>query len=159
MARNVAEALKRLDPDGAALYERNTAAFVERLNQLADDLAAVGKAAAHARVVTQHNAFDYLARDMGLEVVGVVQEEPGQAPSAAEMLALVKRIRETGARAVFTEPQYAADVAKAVAREAGAKLVEVDPVATGPEQAAPDYYVKTMQRNIETLRRGLGGSP
>jgi ABC-type nitrate/sulfonate/bicarbonate transport system permease component len=41
------------------------------------------------RIVTEHEVFDYLARDGGLEIVAVVEEHPGQDPSAAGMVRLI----------------------------------------------------------------------
>ena len=157
LARNLADALKRLDPDGAQLYDRNAQAFSARLTALAGEFARLGRTIGCRRVVAQHDVFEFLAQDMGMEVVGVVQRHPGENPSAAEMLALVKRIRATGAQAVFIEPQYAADVATTVAREARVPVVALDPLATGPDEAPPDYYETVMRRNLDALRKTLGG--
>lgn len=156
MVRAIAAGLAAADPAGAGVYTRNAGACAARLEALADEFAALGRALANRRVVTQHAVFDYLARDMGLEIVGVVQAHPGQDPSAAEMLRLVKTIRERGAGAVFTEPQYPARVAQAVAREAGIPLAELDPVASGPPDAPLDHYERAMRKNLETLRATLG---
>ena len=119
-------------------------------------MAEAGKGIANNRLVTQHGVFDYLARDMGLEVVAVVQAHAGQNPSAAEMLEIVATIREQKAGAIFTEPQYPEAIGKTIAREAGIVSARLDPVATGPEQAPLDYYEQVMQSNLQTLEKILG---
>jgi ABC-type Zn uptake system ZnuABC Zn-binding protein ZnuA len=86
----------------------------------------------------------------------VIEETPGQEPSAARMLALVQKIKASGAGAVFTEPQYPAKVGATIAREAGIPVAELDPVASGPEGAPLDYYETAMKKNIETLKKTLG---
>jgi ABC-type Zn uptake system ZnuABC Zn-binding protein ZnuA len=156
MARTIAAGLSKADPDGAALYRKNAEAFAIRLEALAAAFRAAGKTLRNNRIVTQHGVFDYLARDTGLEIVAVVQAHGGQEPSAGEMLRVVERIRERKAGAVFTEPQYPAKTGETLARETGIAAAVLDPVATGPEDAGPEYYEAAMKANLETLQRILG---
>ncbi|MDD5679477.1 MAG: zinc ABC transporter substrate-binding protein [Kiritimatiellae bacterium] len=156
LAGTIAAGLARVDPDGAELYKKNAAAYVERMNKLAQEFAALGKTLKNNRIVTQHGVFDYLARDTGLEIVAVVQAHAGQEPSAAEMLDIVKTVRANKAGAVFTEPQYPAKVGGTLAKETGIPCAVLDPVATGPENAPPDYYETIMRKNMEVLRAVLG---
>lgn len=152
----IAAGLARIDPAGAILYERNARAYALRLNRLADEFSALGRRLANNRIVTQHGVFDYLARDMGLNVVAVVSAHAGQEPSAAQMLGIVRTIRRTRAGAVFTEPQYPARIAQTIAREAGIPAAVLDPAANGPANAGPDYYETVMRRNLATLKETLG---
>jgi ABC-type Zn uptake system ZnuABC Zn-binding protein ZnuA len=156
LATNIASALATVHPAGAARYTANAQAYSQRLNRLADELAALGKRLRNNRIVTQHGVFDYLARDMGVEVVAVVQAHAGQEPSAAEILEIVATIRAKHARAIFTEPQYPEAIGTTIAREANIATARLDPVATGPEQAPLDYYEQVMRTNLNTLDHTLG---
>lgn len=158
IALNVAAGLSKADPEGADLYSRNAQAYAERLNALADEMAALGQTLKNNRIVEPHGVFDYLARDMGLEVVAVLRPH-GQEPSAAEMLELVREIRAERAGAIFTEPQYPAKIGAALARETGLPTAALDPVATGPDAAPLDYYETAMRQNMEVLRATLGVAP
>ena len=158
IALNVAGGLSKADPDGAGTYVRNAQAYAARLNALADELAALGRTLKNNRIVEPHGVFDYLARDMGLEIAAVLRPH-GQEPSAAEMLELVREIRAKQAGAIFTEPQYPAKVGAALARETGLPTATLDPVATGPDEAPLDYYETAMRKNMEVLRAVLGVQP
>ena len=158
IALNVAAGLSKADPEGAGVYFRNAQAYADRLNALADEMAALGRALKNNRIVEPHGVFDYLARDMGLEVVAVLRPH-GQEPSAAEMLELVRTLRAKQAGAIFTEPQYPAKVGAALARETGLPTATLDPVATGPDEAPLDYYETAMRKNVEVLRAVLGVHP
>ena len=158
IALNVAAGLSKADPEGAGVYFRNAQAYADRLNALADEMAALGRTLKNNRIVEPHGVFDYLARDMGLEVVAVLRPH-GQEPSAAEMLELVRTLRAKQAGAIFTEPQYPAKVGAALARETGLPTATLDPVATGPDEAPLDYYETAMRQNMETLRATLGVQP
>jgi zinc transport system substrate-binding protein len=156
MAATIAAELAQADPENAALYAANAKAFADKMEKLADDFAAAARTFADKKIVTEHAVFDYLARDAGLDIVAVVEESPGQEPSAFQMLDIIKTIKASGATAVFTEPQYSAKVAQTIAKEAGVKVASLDPVAGGPEGAALDYYEQTMRANLETLKKVLG---
>jgi zinc transport system substrate-binding protein len=156
LAMNIAAGLSGIDPAGARIYTENARAYAEKMNRLADEFAALGKQLANNRIVTQHGVFDYLARDMGLEVVAVVQAHAGQEPSASEMLAIVKTIRQEKAGAIFTEPQYPEKIGRTIAAETGIATATLDPVATGPEAAPLDYYETCMRQNHAIIGEALG---
>ncbi len=152
---NIAEGLAAADLAGADVYRRNGRAYADSMTRLADDMEALGRRLRNTAIVEPHGVFDYLARDMGLEIVAVMQPH-GQEPSAAEMLAIVDRIREKKAGAIFTEPQYSDKAGRKLAAETGIPVAMLDPVASGPEDAPLDYYESVMRRNMKTLENVLG---
>ena len=158
LALNIAAGLSKTDPEGEPVYSENAKAYADKLNALADEMAAQVKTLKNNRIVQPHGVFDYLARDIGLEVVAVTQPH-GQEPSAAEMLELLATIRSKNAGAVFTEPQYSPKVGQTLAKEAGIPTAVLDPVASGPNDSPLDYYESVMRRNLETLRATLGVNP
>jgi len=158
LAQNIAVQLGHIDPTGANLYATNAQAYAQRMNRLADDFAILGKRLKTNKIVTQHGVFDYLARDMGLNIVAVVQAHAGQAPSASEMLQIVATVKQEKAGALFTEPQYPNGVGKTIAKEAGIAAATLDPVANGPEQAPLDYFEQVMRTNLATLEKTLGSN-
>jgi len=155
LALNIAAGLGRVDAEGAALYLRNAQTYAEKMNKLADELAALGKRLANNRIVQPHGIFDYLARDAGLEIVGVMQAH-GQEPSAAEMTDLARVILEKKAGAIFTEPQYPEKVGRTLARETKVSVAMLDPAATGPEDAPLDHFESVMRKNMKILEATLG---
>lgn len=155
LAGNIAAGLSKADPEGAGIYFKNATAYAAAMNALADEMAAAVKTRRNNRIVQSHGIFDYLARDIGLEIVAVTQPH-GQEPSAAEMLNLVETIREKKAGAIFTEPQYSPKVGQTLARESGIPSAVLDPVASGPDNAPLDYYEQVMRKNVETIQVTLG---
>lgn len=157
LAMNVVAELSKIDPNGADTYFKNARAYAETINKLADDMAALGKRLKNNRIVQPHGVFDYMARDVGLEIIAVMQAH-GQEPSASEMLQLVKTIKDKRAGAIFTEPQYPEKAGKALSKETGIPVAMLDPVATGPGNAPLDYYETVMRQNMKTLESTLGGN-
>lgn len=152
----IVDALSALDPDGAAAFEANGSAFAQRVREL--DSANVAKIetipAADRKLVTFHDAFPYFARHYGFELVGVIVENVGQEPTAAELADLVDRVRDAGAKAVFSEAQFSPTLAEALADEAGVQVVTTlynDTV--GPPPA--DTYLKMMEWNVDEIVKAL----
>ena len=151
--REIEMALSAARPPGAASFRRNADAYVSRLSALAAEFDAAAKVFRRRNIVTFHNVFAYLARDIGVTVVGEIETAPGQEPSAGEIRKLSRTIRERKVPAVFTEPQYSRKLADALAMEAGVPVRVLDPVATG--SPALTAYEDGMRRNLSTLKEAL----
>jgi len=151
--REIESALSAAKPADAEVFRRNADAYVSRLSVLAAELEDAAKTFRRRNIVTFHNVFDYLARDLGLTVVGEIETAPGQGPSAGEIRDLARTIRERKVPAVFSEPQYPPKLAEALAREAGVPVRVLDPVATG--SPTPTAYEDAMRRNLSTLKEAL----
>ena len=151
--REIEKALSTARPASAGAFRRNADAYVSRLSALAEEFEAAAKTFRRRNIVTSHNVFDYLARDLGLTVVGEIETAPGQEPSAGEIRTLSRTIRERKVPAVFSEPQYSPKLAEALAKEAGVPVRVLDPVSTG--SPAPTAYEDAMRRNLSTLKEAL----
>ena len=73
--------------------------------------------------MTFHDAFPYFARHFGFELVGVILANVGQEPTAAELAALVDKVKAAGVKAVFSEAQFSPKLAQTLADEAGVTQV------------------------------------
>lgn len=153
--RAIEAALAQASPANAAVFRKNADAYAARLGALAAEFEAAARRFQNRRIVTFHDAFDYLAQDAGLSIVARIEETPSQAPSAREVARLIRLVQESGAAAVFAEPQYPARIAETIACEAGVPVRVLDPVATGPAEL--DTYERIMRANLRTLVAALGG--
>ena len=156
MTRSITAQLAEMDPANAASYWNRGENYARVLDILADEFAERGRHLKNTKIVTQHGIFDYLARDMGLEVIAVIQAHETQMPSAADMMHLATVIKEQNAGALFTEPQYSDRIAAMLSHETGVPTAKLDPVATGPAVAPLDYCETTMRTNLRTLEKILG---
>lgn len=151
---NIAEGLARADPPHAEAYRRNAKAYVTELEGLRTRMHDALEDAKSRNIVTFHEAFPYFAKEFGLNIVAVVEREPGSEPSAREMAETIETVRRAGVTALFAEPQYPVKAAEAIARETGARVYMLDPAVTGPME--PDAYLRIMERNLEVLKHALG---
>jgi ABC-type Zn uptake system ZnuABC Zn-binding protein ZnuA len=152
--RAIEKALSEASPTNAPVFRRNADSYAAKLSALAGEFEAAAGRIGSRNVVTYHNVFDYLARDLGLTIVGEIEETPGQEPSAGEVRKLIRVIREKRAAAVFREPQYSKRLAEVIAGEAGVPVRTLDPVSTGSTE--PSTYEDVMRRNLRTILEALG---
>ncbi len=152
---NITEGLAKLDPKNSDQFNKNSREYIERLKSLKDKMHEALKDIKTKDIVTFHEAFPYFAQEFGLNIVSVVEREPGSEPSAGELAATIKAINESKTKVLFAEPQYSQKAAESIASQTGAKVYILDPVVTGPNNATHDSYEKTMEENLEVLIEAL----
>ena len=156
IALNIATALAAEIPSDASLFIGNGEKYKEKMDALAEKISDAGRRTLNKRIVAQHDIFDYMARDMGLTVTGLIQTHSGLDPSPSQVISLIKEITEKNAGAIFIEPQYSAKLGQTIAKETHIPIIEIDPAASGPENAGLDFFETTMNRNIKIIMETLG---
>ncbi|EKX98875.1 metal ABC transporter substrate-binding protein [Selenomonas sp. oral taxon 138] len=154
--RNIADQLKEADPAHADKYEKNAAAYIEKLTALKNEMHVALDNVPHKDIVTFHEAFPYFAKEFNLNIIGVVEREPGTEPTPTELQETIEQVNALPTKVLFTEPQYSPAAAETIARETGAKIYTLDPVVTGEATpAAKDAYIDTMKKNMKVLQEAL----
>ena len=144
------------DPAHEKQYRDNAMAYVEKLMNLREEMHGELDNLPHKDIVTFHEAFPYLAKEFKLNIVSVVEREPGTEPSPKELEELIAQVKALPVKVLFAEPQYSPVAAETIARETGAKLYQLDPVVTGEAKPeAKDAYLNTMRENMKVLKEAL----
>ena len=151
--QNIGSQLAKLDSTHATSYQRNTSAYVAKLQQLQGGMHQALDGVPHRQIVTFHEAFPYFAQEFGLQIAAVVEQEPGAEPSPKELQQTIAIVKSVGVKALFVEPQYSARTAETIARETGAKVYTLDPVVTG--DGSLDSYLNIMKENLQVLLEAL----
>lgn len=160
--RTLAVKLGREDPDRAEAYKANAEAYAQRLEALAARMEAAALTFKNRNIVTGHASFDYLARDLDLNIVATLRVIPGETGSATEMARVIDAVRAHNAAAIFWEPPFGDKLAEAVARETGRPVYPLNPFNTDaglPDPRTPEdkrrMYEDVMEKNLSTLQRAL----
>jgi zinc transport system substrate-binding protein len=126
-AGDLAAALARVDPAGAAGYRERLAAVHRRIDEVDREVAALLDGLPRRRFLVYHPAWGAFAEHYGLEQVAI--ERHGKEPSARELAARVDEARAEGVGTVFVQRGFAERPARVVAAELGARVVPLDPLA------------------------------
>jgi ABC-type Zn uptake system ZnuABC Zn-binding protein ZnuA len=149
--------LSKVDAANSGQYADRSKAFLAQLDELdAWIQAEVAKIPPRRRkLVTFHDAFPYFAKRYGFTLQGVVVASPGKEPSARQLTALARRIKQAEVPAVFAESQFNPKVMKVLAKEAGVKVVTNlynDTLSEGPEA---NTYVAMMKHDVSEIVNAL----
>ncbi|MDR1872478.1 MAG: zinc ABC transporter substrate-binding protein [Deltaproteobacteria bacterium] len=151
MAKNIADGLAKIDPEGAAHYQDRRTAFQADMDYLNDFIAAFSRSRQGYKLIASHDFMDYLAQDLGLVILADIEPAPETAPSAFRLAALAALAKEEGVKAIVAEPAFNLNLARTLAGEAGVAAAVIDPVTAGPFDPGPDYYKTVMRENLVTL--------
>ncbi len=148
--------LAEADPKHADAYRKNALEYITKLSALRDEMHANLDNLPHKDIVTFHEAFPYFAKEFHLNIIRVIEREPGTEPTPKELEDTIAEVKKLPVKVLFTEPQYSPLAAKTIAEATGAKIYELDPVVTGEATPdAADAYLTAMRKNMEVLKEAL----
>lgn len=121
--------LSRVDPENAALYAANAATFEREIEALDGEIRAILAPIPQDRrtFLVFHPSWGYFARAYGLTQASI--EVDGKEPSPRDLARIIAAGKESGARVVFVQPQFSQKSAAVIARQIGATVVPLDPLA------------------------------
>ena len=151
--KNIRDGLLAIDGVNAPIYRKNGDAYIAKLETLKAKMHAGLADVSSRNIITFHEAFPYFSREFDLNIVAVIEREPGSEPSAGELAETVRIVKRHKVKALFAELQYPAKAAETIARETGSRLYVLDPAVTG--EATRDAYIQIMERNLSVLQKAL----
>ena len=154
--KNITAQLKEADPKNADAYQKNADSYIAKLEALKSEMHAAIDSLSNKDIITFHEAFPYFAKEFSLNIISVVEREPGTEPTPVELKEIIEQVNGLPTKVLFTEPQYSPSAAEAISRETGAKIYSLDPVVTGEATpAAINAYIDAMKKNTDTLVEAL----
>ncbi|KKU47382.1 MAG: Periplasmic solute binding family protein [Parcubacteria group bacterium GW2011_GWA2_46_9] len=148
----IRDALIAVNPENKNIYEQNAGRYMALLNQLDNDYEMTIKNTGQKKFISYHSAFRYLAKRYGLAEVATIVAAPDKEPSAREIAALTRIIKDQKIKVIFSEPQISPRIVETLAADLGLKILNLDPIETGGED---DSYLAIMRRNLEILKNEL----
>ncbi|BBK33087.1 zinc transport system substrate-binding protein [Stella humosa] len=140
----VAERLAGLDPGNAARYRANAERLRTEVAALDQDLAHRLAAVRQRPFLVFHDAYQYLEQRYSLTAVGAIAISPERKPGARRIQALRRRVAETGAACVFSEPQFDAGLVATVTEGTKARTAVLDPLGASLKDG-PALYPALMR--------------
>ena len=150
---NIKNGLSEQFPEYRYLFFKNYEAYIKRLEALEETQKEYSSAITDKKVITFHKAYDYLAMDLGFQVVACVESDEGGEPSAKKLAELTKHIKEDEICALFIEPQYTGSAAEILKNETGINIYVINPVTSG--EASITAYEDIMKENYELILKAV----
>lgn len=153
----IRDALVKKYPEQKEVFEKNSAAYLEKLADLNTEFKEAFENAENKTFVTQHAAFGYLAKQYGLTQESIAGISPDQEPSPSRLAELKKYIEDNNVTVIYFETSASSKVAKTLAKETGVELAVLNPLEslTKKEQEAGENYISVMEENLEALKKSI----
>lgn len=155
---NIKNALVKHDPQNADTYQKNAAAYAEKIKQLDKPLREkLAQIPADQRwLVTSEGAFSYLAKDYDLKEGYLWPINAEQQGTPQQVRKLIDLVKKNHIPVVFSESTVSAKPAQQVAKESGAKyggVLYVDSLsaADGPVPT----YIDLLNVTVSTIVKGF----
>lgn len=167
MVETIAAGLEEADPENAETFAANAQAYIGQLEALdAWVLQNIEQVPSAERLlVTNHDAFTYFVSEYGITFVGSIipSFDDNAEPSAAELDNLIQMIKESGAKAVFSESSISPKLAETIAAEAGVKVYSGEDAlysdSLGAEGTDGETYIAATIHNVTVLMESWGYEP
>ena len=144
------------DPAHAEQYKKNALEYLNKLSALRDEMHFALDNLPHKDIITFHEAFPYFAAEFKLNIVGVIEREPGTEPTPQELTDIIAKVNALPVKVLFAEPQFSPKAVDTIARETGATISILDPIVTGNATTEnKDAYLIKMRANMDVLANAL----
>lgn len=145
--------LSAADPADAEQFSENTEAYLAKLSSLKEQADAVKPLTEGKNIVIFHEAYEYVAEELGMQVSYVMDLDEERQVSAGEVADVVRTVTDGGVRVILAEELYGKDMGDTVESETDAKICYLDTLVRGDYDA--DSYLNAMQQNITLLKEAF----
>ncbi|WP_048645454.1 zinc ABC transporter substrate-binding protein ZnuA [Nitratireductor soli] len=157
MARAVAEALSKVDPENAAAYAANMARLEKRIDGLETEITADLASVKDRPFIVFHDAYQYFEKRFGLAAAGSITVSPEVIPGAQRVDEIRTKVQELDAACVFSEPQFEPRLIEVVTEGTNARSGVLDPL--GAELTdGPDLYFDLIRGMAASLKDCLSAA-
>lgn len=147
MVGQIADSLSSYWPEHATNFQTRARNYQQSLTDVID-LYQPKFAARQIKIATFHNAFAYLARDFGVDVVTTFEEFPGQSPSPAWLVDFQKKVKDNNLSVIYAEPSFPKSSLEPVAKDLNLTIAELDPLENNSRHTD---YLSALEDNLDTL--------
>ena len=123
-AKNIYDALVKVDNKNALFYKKNYESFLLKLDLLHKKIETILKPYKDKAFMVFHPSWGYFAKRYSLEQFAI--ESEGKEPKPKELVELIKDAKEHNIKVVFVAPQFSQNSAKTIAKSINGKVIAID---------------------------------
>ncbi len=150
---NITKGLSSAYPKESHEFSHNEEHYMEELEELQHEKDHLAEKVKGTNVVLFHEAYEYVAKDLGLTVSYVMDLDEERQVSAGEVAEVMETINTQKVPVVLAEEEYGSDMGRLVEKETDAKVVYLETLVRGSYDK--DSYIKHMRANLEAIEERL----
>ena len=157
MTQTLDTEFSKLSPPQAKIFHKNARAYIAQLQKLKSEYTAGLAECKNRTLVTNHDAFGYLAHANKLENISVIGLSSDEQPSAKNIAEIISAVKEHGVKTIFFEELINDNVSQTIAKETGAIAVPLQPLENISEDELKSHqtYLSIMRENLAKLRESM----
>lgn len=156
MVKLIAKELQKRVPLQKEQIELHKNAYIKKLEQLDKFYRLELTNCRNDTIVTNHNAFEYLADRYGFKVKAISGLSPEAQSSAHVMRELIEFVKMNQIKVLFFESFVSDTLMQTIAKESGVQRVEVLlPLANVTQNESQEGYITLMKQNAEKISYAL----
>lgn len=139
-----------IDPENKSYYEENLKKVKTKLENLKNKAEKEMKNLKSRYIITQHNAFEYLAKELNLQILAYLESENKEL-TLKDLKDVIDKIRAYNIKVVFKEPKEKEDLIKILESKYKLKIYDLDPL----EGKGAQNFFEGYENNIKILKEVL----
>ena len=145
---NIKNGLVKEFPKHENKIEENYLDYIKRLDSLEEERKRVLSFSNGLNVISFHGAFEYLAKDLGLNISATIESDEGYEPSAKELAYLSNKMKDENIKTLLVDPSYSGSAAEILKRETNAEIYVINPIISGEEKLTAYEDIMNETYNI-----------
>ena len=146
----IANGLNEANPENKEVYEKNKENYIKELKKLQKEYQTELANLNDKKAICLNEAFSYLAKEVGLEIISVETNHEESSLSAEKMKELIEIMKKENIKSILVDKEDNLKSAQTLASETGAKIYELQSGLTGSEEN--NSYLQIMKENLEILK-------
>ncbi|OHD84878.1 MAG: hypothetical protein A3D90_03500 [Sulfuricurvum sp. RIFCSPHIGHO2_02_FULL_43_9] len=157
MTQTLDTQFSKLAPFKAEYFHHNARAYITELQKLKLEYTTGLAECKNRALISNHDAFGYLANANKLENVSVIGLSSDEQPSAQTVAHVVEVVKKYGMKTIFFEEMINDNVSQTIARETGVKALSLQPLEniSQDELKSHQTYLSIMRENLKKLREAM----
>ncbi|MCO6503884.1 MAG: zinc ABC transporter substrate-binding protein [Snodgrassella sp.] len=156
-ARNITNALIKIDPAGKVYYQNRLVSYEKQLNELHNwaEKTFATIPIAKRKVLTGHDAFGYMAKRYQISFIAPQGVSTDAEPSARQVATIINQIRNQNIKAVFVENIKNPRMIQRISKETGVKIagkLYSDALSNGSPATT---YIDLFRYNVKALSAAM----
>ena len=126
-AKNIYEAMIKIDSANSDFYKKNYEEFLKELETLDSNIKTILAPHKDKAFMVFHPSWGYFAKRYDLEQISI--EIEGKEPKPNELVELIEESKKHDIKIIFVSPQFSQKSAQAISKNIGANVVAIDPLS------------------------------
>lgn len=146
----IANRLSQISPENEEVYKRNKESYIKQLKELQERYQTELTNLKGRKAICLNEAFSYLAKEVGLEIISVETNHEESSLSAEKMKELIEMMKNENIKSILVDKEDNLKSAQTLANETGATIYELQSGLTGSVEN--NSYLQIMGDNLEVLK-------